>query len=212
MVIMKRNAYRTILAIIAMLVFGAMAAVAQTQYQPEQGDEKASAPSSRKVPAQRHQAISDMNMAGVTYEPHQVLAKAYTQNIGIFAKALRDSAQGVGSLSADFARVAVEEMKRNFDEAEEHHREHVKTLSADIRSKTAARMKQSEIYRSRLKDAIATIEKDVLDYTLNSKRIATDSADVIKHLDEILKLHGGNNDISPDIIVSVMRSPMLPLN
>jgi hypothetical protein len=189
---MKCNTYRTILAVMAMAIFGAVAARAQLQHQPEPVDKTVSAQASREGPDQRSHDMSDTNVPGVTNEPHKVLTMAYLLNVGTFAKALRDSAQGGGSLSADFARVAVEEMKRNFDAAEEHHREYMKTLGADTRSKMAVRLKQSDTHFSRLKDALAALEKDVRDFTMNSKKIAAGSADVLKHLDVVSKLHGGN--------------------
>jgi hypothetical protein len=209
-VIMKRTTYRTILAVMAMTIFGAVAAMAHPQHQPEPGDKTASAQANTKGPEQRPQDMSDTNMSGVTNEPHQVLARAYIQNIGTFAKALRDSAQGGGSLSADFARVAVEEMKRNFDAAEEHHREYMKTISAETRSKIAVRLKQSDMHRSRLNDALAALEKHVRDFTMNSKKIAAGSADVLKHLNEISKIQGGNQAISANTSVSLFK-PSLSL-
>ncbi len=189
---MNRYFYRTILSIIALTMFGAVSAQAQTEHQNHPDDQMASAQTSKQSHEQMHSDRPKMDTSGLMNEPHHVLAAAYRQNIGTFAKALRDQAQAGGSLSADFARAAVAEMNRSFDQAEEHDREHIKTMSADMRARMAARMKEIDMHRSRLKVAIAALEKDVQDYTLNSKKIATDSADVVRHLDEMSKMHNGN--------------------
>ena len=42
---------------------------------------------------------------------------------------------------------------------------------------------------SKLKKSIDILEKAVQNYTLNSKQIAADCADVLKHLEEMSKLH-----------------------
>lgn len=189
---MNRYFYRTILAAIALTMLGAVTAQSQTQNQNYTDDQTAPAQTSKQVHEQMHRDMPKMDTLDMMNEPHHVLAMAYRQNIGTFAKALRDQAQAGGSLSADFARAAVAEMTRSFDQAEEHDREHIKTMSADMRSRMAAMMKEMDMHRSRLKVAIAALEKDVQDYTLNSKKIATDSADVIRHLDEMSKMHHGN--------------------
>lgn len=188
---MNRSFYRTILAALALTMFGAAAAQSQTQHQNHPDDRIAATQTSSQSQEQMHHEMPKMGMSGMMNEPHHVLAAAYRQNIGTFAKALRDQAQTGIALSADFARAAVAEMNRSFDQAEEHHREHIKTMSADMRARMAARMKEMEVHHSRLKAAIAALEKDVQDYTLNSKKIATDSADVVRHLDEMSKMHNG---------------------
>ena len=42
---------------------------------------------------------------------------------------------------------------------------------------------------SRLKDAFKVLEKDVGEYTLNSKQIATDSDEILKRLDDMPTMH-----------------------
>jgi hypothetical protein len=42
---------------------------------------------------------------------------------------------------------------------------------------------------SKLKDAIRILEKDVGEYTLNSKQIATDSDEMLRRLDDMPNMH-----------------------
>ena len=185
---MKRNSYRAILAVIALTVFGATYAAARTGLQHQPGDKKASVQGSKKAQGHTNRDMSEMDMSGMINEPHYVLAEAYKRNIEAFAKALRDQAQR-GALSTDFARAAVSEISRSIDQADEHYKEHVKTISAGMRPKMAAMMKEMDMHRSKLKDAFRALEKDVGEYTLNSKQIATDSAEILKRLDDMPKMH-----------------------
>jgi len=173
---MKRNAYRTILGVMALAVFCAVYGLGQTEHQH-----------ASQKPMEHD--MSRMDMSGMMNEPHHVLAMAYIQSIGTFAKALSDQAQASNQLSADFARAAVSEIRRSLDQADDHHQEHMKTMSEAMRSKMPAMMKEMETHRSRLGDAVKALEKDVEDYTLNSKQIAADCAVVLKQLDDMSKMH-----------------------
>jgi len=173
--IMKTKAYITILAVMALMV-SAMGALAQTEHQ--HGAQK---------PMQHD--MSKMDMPSMMNEPHHVLAMAYMQNIGTFAKTLHAQAEGSSPLNVTFARAAVAEIKRSLDQMEEHHGEHMKMMSEEMRSHMAAMMKDMEMHRSMLKDAISALEKDVRADQPDSKQVAADSANVLKHLDEMSKMH-----------------------
>ena len=185
---MKKNAYRTSFAVIAMIVFGAMTALAQTKTRHPYADQTASVQTVNKGQERMPRDVSKMDMSARTNEPHQVLAKAFMQNIETFAKVLSEQAQGGSPLSADFARAVVSEIRRNFDETNTHYREHVKTMSPGKPSNMSG-IGEMDMRDSKLKKAIDILEKDVQNYTLNSKRIAADCADVLRHLDEMSKMH-----------------------
>jgi hypothetical protein len=174
--IMKTKAYTTILAIIALTLFSAVGALAQTEHQ--HGAQK---------PMQHD--MSKMDMSSMMNEPHHALAMAYMQNIGTFAKALHNQAEGSSPLNAKFARDAVAEIKRSLDQMEEHHGEHMKMMSEEMHSHMAAMMKDMEMHRSVLKDAVSALEKDVRADQLDSKQVAADSANILKNLDEMSKMH-----------------------
>lgn len=185
---MKKNPYRTSFAVIALMVFSAMTALAQAKTRHPYADQTASVQTVKKGQERIPHAISKMDMPAMTAEPHQVLANAFMQNIETFAKVLSDQAQGGSALSADFARAVVSEIRRNFDEANTHYREHVKTMRPNKPSNISG-MGETDLRDSKLKKAIDILEKDVQNYTLNSKQITADCADVLTHLDEMLKLH-----------------------
>jgi hypothetical protein len=185
---MKEKAYRTSFAVIALIVFGSMAVLAQSKTQHTHADQTASAQTVKKGQMPMNHDILKKDMSDMTNEPHQVLAMAFMQNIQTFAKTLSDQAQGDAPLSADFARAAVSEIQRNFDEANTHHQEHVKAMLPGRPSRMSG-VTETDMRGSKLKAAIDTLDKDVQSYTLNSKQIANDCADVLRHLNEMAKMH-----------------------
>lgn len=182
---MKTKAYTTILAVIALILFSAVGALAQTEHQH---DAKKASPSTQGKKPMQHD-MSKMDMSKMMNEPHHALAMAYMQTIGTFAKTLHDQAEGGSPLNAKFARAAVAEIKRSLDQMEEHHGEHMKMMSEEMRSHMAAMMKDMDMHRSMLKDAVSALEKDVKANQPDSKQVAADSANVLKHLDEMSKMH-----------------------
>lgn len=173
---MKTRAYTTILAVIALMLFIAASAMAQTEHQ--HGTQK---------PMQHD--MSKMDMSSMMNEPHHALAMAYMQNMGTFARTLHNQAEGSSPLNAKFARAAVAEIKRSLDQMDDHHGEHMKAMSDEMRSRMAAMMKDMETHRSMLKDAVSVLEKDVRADQPDSKQVAADSANLLKHLDEMSKMH-----------------------
>lgn len=128
--VMKNNAHRIILVFIVLTMFDVASVSAQDS---KKGLEN--------LPIDMLKTDTSVRMQ----EPHHVLAMAYRQTIRIFAKALLDQAQSGGALSADFARALVTEMNRNFDNAEDHYKEHLKPTSADGRFMTAPMIKEMDI-------------------------------------------------------------------
>jgi hypothetical protein len=174
--IMKTKAYTTILAVIALVLFSAVGAPAQTEHQ--HGAQK---------PMQHD--MSKMDMSAMMNEPHHALAMAFMQNIGTFAKIVHSQAEGNSPLNANVVRDAVGEMKRSLDQMEEHHGEHMKMMSEEMRTHMAAMMKDMKMHHSMLKDAVSALENDVKSDQPDSKHVAAHSADVLKHLDEMSKMH-----------------------
>ena len=138
--------------------------------------------------------MSKMDMSAMMNEPHRALAMAYMQNMGTFAKTLHDQAAANSPLDAQFARAAVAEIRRSLDEMETHHGEHMKMMSDQMRTQRASMMKSTEMHRAMLKDAVSALEKDVAADQIDSKQVAADSASLLKHLDEMSKMHGDNKE------------------
>ena len=77
----------------------------------------------------------DQMMAGMSKEPHHVLAMAYHQNLATFAKSLHERTMQASSVNVEFARAAVTEMRRSFDQMKQHHQEHMQAMNATCKLK-----------------------------------------------------------------------------
>jgi hypothetical protein len=175
---METRAYATSLAVTALVLFGAGDGPSQTR---DQRDGRTS---------EQHDD-GKMDMSGTMNEPHRLLAMAYLQNIATFARALHNQPDGHRLLNAEFARGAVAEMKRSRGEMEEHHRDHLKTMSEAMRAEMAAMIEDTDRHRALLKDAISALAKDVRAEPLDSKQVSAGCASVLKQVDELSNMHNG---------------------
>lgn len=173
---MKTRAGISILALFALSVFGTGSALARTGQQ--HGTEKPI-----------HHDMATMDMDSMMIEPHHVLAMTYMHTVGAFAHSLHHQALAAAPLDAAFARAAVDEIKRSFDEMEKHHAEHVKTMSEEKLAKMSAMMKKMDTHRAMLSDAVGALEKDVRADQLDSGKVAADCANVLRYLDEMSMVH-----------------------
>jgi polyhydroxyalkanoate synthesis regulator phasin len=177
--IMKKKAYTTILAVIALMLFSAVGALAQTEHQ--HGAQK---------PMQYD--MSKMDMSSMMNEPHHALAMAYMQNIATFAKTLHKQAEGSSPLNAEFARAAVTEMRRSFDQMKQHHQEHVQTMSAEMHTKMSGMMQQMETHQAELNTKLTALEQEVQSATPDAKKVSTLTTSVYTHLGAMSKMHQGS--------------------
>jgi hypothetical protein len=189
---MKTRTYGTLLFVLALLVMSAATSQAQTEHQQEGGDKKTAIAPIKKGQKFLDQEMVKLEVSSRTNEPHFVMAMAYLQTIASFAKTLQDQAAGDRQLSADFARAAVDEIIRSLDKAKDHRQEHLKTMSPDIRVRLAAMIKAMDLQHAKLKDAVDVLDKDVRNYTLDAKQIATDSTAILKQLDALSKMNNEN--------------------
>jgi len=127
-------------------------------------------------------------------DPHQVLAMAYHESMLTFAKALHLQTVGVGAVNVGFARSAVEEMRRDFDKMKSHNEAYMKTISADVRAKSATTMQEIETQRADLNTQLTALEKAVQMDIPDPKTVATLAASINTHLDDMTKAHKSQSD------------------
>ena len=158
---MKTKAISTILMALLLGAFSAMTAIAQTKKVQSQ-----SATQGRKEMSHDHMM---MDMAS---EPHHVLAMAYKDNLVSFAKALRQEAAKAKTVNLEFARTAVAEMKRSFDQMQEHHQDHMKTMDDKMKAQMADMMKQMDAHHSAIQEHLAALDKEVQTSAPDAKSIS----------------------------------------
>ena len=181
---MKTRALSTISMI---LTLGALGATAAT---PEQAD-------STSKPALGKMEMSHDHMMAT--EPHHVLAMAYHQNLAAFAKALHEQAASEGPLNIDFARSAVSEMRRSFDQMKQQHQEHMAGMSAEMHAKMDAKMgaKMSEMmekmqtHQADMNTQLTALEEEIHSSSPDTKKISALAEEVHEHLTDMAKMHEG---------------------
>lgn len=124
-------------------------------------------------------------------EPHHVLAMAYHQNLAAFSKALHEQTMNAGPLNLEFARAAVSEMRRSFDQMKQHHQEHMKGMSADKHAKMTGMMEKMGSGQAEMNTQITDLEQELRAATPDAKKVSDLAGRLHKHLGEMAKMHEG---------------------
>lgn len=184
---MQKKLYSIITTVLALAFLSVASARAQAQHE-QHGGQKPAAQGEKK---DQHQDMST-DMAQMMREPHHALAMAYHESMAVFAKALRQHAEQNNAVNGDFARDALAEVRRDFDQMERHQQEHMKTMTAEMRSQMDAMMKQMEAHHAKIRENLEALEKETAVETPNRARVAELTAEMLKHLDAMSSMHGGH--------------------
>ena len=135
------------------------------------------------------------DMAGMSHmqmtmasEPHHVLAMAYHRNMSVFATALQEQTAHAASVNVDFARAAVTELRRSFDQMSLHHQAHLGTMTAAMRTQMSGMMQDMEMHRTELNAQITALEHEVQMPTPDAKTVYKMATGVNTHLDAMTKM------------------------
>lgn len=178
---MKPRSIAVILMTVSLGALGSIAAYAQ-----HQGHTTKSGPPRSATQIKQDMANDHMRMA---HEPHHVLAMAYHHNLGTFATALQEQAVRTGPLHVEFARSAVAEMRRSFDQMRSHHQQHMTTMSAAMHTRMDDMMKKMETHRDELNGQIVSLEQEVSLATPDARNVSRLAARVNTHLAAMAKMH-----------------------
>ena len=132
-----------------------------------------------------------MAMSAMRQEPHHLLAMAYRDNLVTFAKALRAHVAHTQTVNPEFARAAVAEMKRSFDQMQQHHEDHLKTMDDKMKAQMPDMMKQMDAHHSAIQEHLAELDKEVQTSAPDAKRISGHIAEILKQCDGMPRMHGG---------------------
>jgi hypothetical protein len=178
---MKTRPYIMILAVVAMTTL-IVSGVAATSLQM-QGEMPKS-----KMSQNQH---GMMGMSAMNQEPHHLLAMAYKDNLVNFAKALRQEAAKGTTVNPEFARAAVAEMKRSFDQMQAHHQDHMKTMDEKTKAQMADMMKQMDAHHLAIQEHLTALDKEAQTSAPDSKSISKYVAEILKQCDAMSKMHAG---------------------
>jgi len=141
--------------------------------------------------AAEHKGHSPMGME-MAHEPHHVLAMAYHRNLATFAKALHDQTAKASSVNVEFARTAVAEMRRSFDQMKQQHQACMQAMSAEMQAKMKDKMQQMEPHQSQLNEQLTALEQEVQSAAPDPKKVSTLASNVLTHLDAMSKMYHGS--------------------
>jgi leucyl aminopeptidase (aminopeptidase T) len=135
-----------------------------------------------------------MEMSAMHQEPHHVLAMAYRDNLVSFARALQHQAGQAKTVDPEFARAAVAEMKRSFNQMEQHHQDHMKTMDDTMKAGMADTMKQMDAHNAAIKEHLAELDHDVHTSAPDATSVSQHVAEILKHCNGMSKMHAGTMD------------------
>jgi flagellum-specific peptidoglycan hydrolase FlgJ len=177
---LKTRPYIMVLAVVTMtilIVSGIAATSLQMQGEMSKG----------KMSKDQH---GMMGMSAMQQEPHHLLAMAYKDNLVNFAKALRQQAAEAATVNPDFARAAVTEMKRSFDQMQQHHQDHMKAMDEKMKAQMADRKKEMDAHHLAIQEHLTALDKEVHTSAPDSKSITKYVSEILKHCDGMAKMHG----------------------
>lgn len=151
-------------------------------------------------PAKPHQHQEGMHgmqgmqgMQGMMGGPHHVLAMAYRDNLVTFARALQAQVDKSKSVNLDLARPAVEEMRRSFDQMQQHHQAMMAqmTMMGDSMKAAMTGMKQHMATRlSALTEHLTALESEVRSSVPDPGKVSEHAAEIVKALTEMPAMPG----------------------
>ncbi|MFN0124065.1 MAG: hypothetical protein ACKV2V_26480, partial [Blastocatellia bacterium] len=180
----RRDMMKTkLISVILLALFsGAFSAMAMT-------GQSGKAPS--QMVTQDKKEMSHADMMKMESEPHHLLAMAYHQNLATFAMALHRQTSQASAVNVEFARVAVAEMRRSFDQMKQHHQEHMKTMSEEMRAGMTGMMKEMETHRTEVGTQLEGLEREMKLSAPEAKKVAAMAASVNSHLEAMSGMHQG---------------------
>lgn len=172
--------YKMILTVLGMTILVACGGAAARQQEPnEMPKDKMS---------MNHSGM--MDMSAMMQEPHHQLAMAYKANLVNFARALQHEANQTNPINPEFARAAVAEMKRNFDQMQLHHRDHMKAVDENMKAQMADMMKEMGTRDLAIKEDLDALDKEAQASAPDARSISKYVDDILKTCESMSKMHG----------------------
>jgi len=187
---MQTRLYSVTATILALLCLSAASLTVQAQH--EHHDGQAASQGEKKELATQHQRQgASTDTSRMAQDPHHALALAYYDVMAVFAKALRHNAGHTNVVDAEFARDAVSEIRRAFDQMRRHHQEGMKTVGGDAHAQHQAMMKQSGEHTAQVPELLDALERETSVDQPDARRVSDLAGELLKHLDAMSGMHGG---------------------
>jgi hypothetical protein len=135
---------------------------------------------------------SSASPGATTHSSHHALALAFHESMAVFTKTLRQNAEQTTAVDGDFARDAVAEIRRGFDQMQRHHQEQMNMLTGSARTQMEATMKQMEPHHAKIKEELEALERETGVEKPDRTRVLQHTTELLKHLNEMSGSHNGH--------------------
>ena len=129
-------------------------------------------------------------MASMPEGPHHVLAMAYGTNLATFAHALHDDVARTKKVNPDVAGPAVAEMRRSFDQMQQHHQAQASMMTDQMKSSMAGMMHDMETHVTALGEHLTALEAELRTTAPVPAKVTEHTAEILKLCDGMMKMAG----------------------
>ncbi len=127
-------------------------------------------------------------MSGMMEGPHHVLAMAYRDNLAAFARVLGGHVTDSTTVNLDLARPAVAEMRRSFDQMQQHHQAQM-TMMGDVpKPAMSEAMQHMETHVMALSEHLTALEAEVNAGTPDPKSVSAHTSEILKHCADMSRM------------------------
>ncbi|MEO8451607.1 MAG: hypothetical protein ABI647_17570, partial [Gemmatimonadota bacterium] len=135
--------------------------------------------------------MKDMpGMAGMMGGPHQVLAMAYRDNLATFARAVHADVARSKMVNVDIATPAVAEMRRSFEQMQQHHQAHMSAAGDGMKSSMAGMMPDMEKHLTALAEHLTALETELHASAPSPAKVSEHTAEILKQCSGMSTMHG----------------------
>ncbi len=128
-------------------------------------------------------------MKGMMEGPHQVLAMAYRDNLVTFAHTIARKGGETPAVNLDVARPAVAEMRRSYDQIQQHHQAHMAMMTDAAKGSMAETMEHMTKHLAALGQHLTALESELNAATPDPKDVAEHTREILKECDGMSTMH-----------------------
>lgn len=143
-------------------------------------------------------------MRQMRQDRNHLMADGFRRNMLNFAQNLRFQLERGEGIDRDFAKGAVREIKRNFQELEKRHKAHKREMSVRMREQMSNMIREMEEYHNRIRNTLRVLEND-------ADARAPDARQMLMHvreLEEQLRLMEQDRDRNYTGAVTTPKAPV----
>ena len=143
---------------------------------------QAPTPPPGKMPQHQEGMKGMEGMSSMMGGPHHVLAMAYRDNLATFARALQGQVARSKTVDLDLARPAVAEMRRSFDQMQQHHQAQMTMMAEHAKPPMSGSMQHMETHVSALSEHLTALEAELNAGPPDPKKVTEHTTGILKQV------------------------------